>query len=104
MSEILRLAPAWLSGCALGFLFFGGLWLTISKGLTSNHPALWFLASLILRMGVVIGGFYFVSGGDWERLLTCLLGFLIARLVVSWITRPQERVEVGATREASHSP
>jgi hypothetical protein len=28
-----------------------------------------------------LAGFYAVSGGHWDRLLACLLGFVIARLL-----------------------
>ena len=48
MSETLILALAWLSGWALGAIFFGGLWWTVRKGLTSPHPALWFFSSMLL--------------------------------------------------------
>jgi len=50
-----------------------------------------------------LAGFYFVSGGHWERLLLCLLGFVIARVVVTWLTRL-----VGENRprvpEGNHAP
>ena len=45
------------------------------------------LASAVLRIGVALGGFYLVAGGDWARMLLCLLGFLLARLAVTWATR-----------------
>ena len=87
MNETLRLAPALATGLLLGAMFFGGLWWTIRKGVSSGRPALWFLGSLLLRICIVLAGFYFVSGGVWERLLTCLLGFVIARLLVMRLVR-----------------
>ncbi len=45
-------------------------------------PALWFIVSLLLRLGVILAGFYFVAHHHWSRLVMCLLGFLIARVVV----------------------
>ena len=68
-----------LAGGLLGVFFFGGLWWTVQKGVTSESPAVWFLGSLLLRTGVILAGFYFVSQGHWSRLVACLLGFLIAR-------------------------
>jgi F1F0 ATPase subunit 2 len=82
MSEIPALALALATGILLGVFFFGGLWWTVQKGVTSERPALWFLGSLLLRTGIILAGFYFVSQGHWSRLAMCLLGFLIARLVV----------------------
>ena len=57
----LHLVLAWLAGRLLGAIFFGGLWWTVRKGVSSNAPALWFFGSLLLRMSIVLAGFYFVS-------------------------------------------
>lgn len=77
-------------GVLLGLFFFGGLWWTIRKGLTSKSPALWFLGSIVVRTAVVVAGFYFVSGGAWERILACLLGFIVARFVIVRRQRSRE--------------
>ncbi len=87
MIEPAALLLALLAGLLLGTLFFGGLWWTIRRGISSEWTAVWFFCSLLLRTGIVVTGFYFVSHGDWRRLLTCLLGFLVARLVVMRLTR-----------------
>ena len=104
MNETLSLAPALVTGLLLGVMFFGGLWWTVRKGFSSKRPALWFFGSLLLRMSIALAGFYFVSGGHWERLLLCLLGFVVARLVVMWLTRPSGENQTSPTREASHAP
>ena len=82
MSDIPVLAAALLAGALLGAFFFGGLWWTVQKGISSERPALWFLGSLLLRTGVVLAGIYFVAQAHWSRLVACLLGFLIARIIV----------------------
>jgi F1F0 ATPase subunit 2 len=86
MSETMLLVLALLAGMMLAAIFFGGLWWTVLKGVASPRPALWFLVSLLLRTGMVVAGFYFVSGGDWKRLLACLFGFVIARLIIIRLT------------------
>jgi F1F0 ATPase subunit 2 len=83
MTETLTLVLAWVAGGALGAMFFGGLWWTVQKALSSTRPAFWLFGSLLLRMSLVLAGFYFVAGGLWQRLLACLLGFVIARLIVT---------------------
>jgi F1F0 ATPase subunit 2 len=95
MIETLTLLLAWLAGVLLGVVFFGGLWWTVRKGLSSTHPALWFLGSLILRTSMAVAGFCLVASGHWERLLVCLLGFIIARHIVARLTQSSE--------EASHA-
>ena len=79
-----------------GVLFFGGLWWTVCKGVASESPAAWFFGSLVLRMGIALGGFCLVGNGDWERLILCLAGFVVARLAVTRLTRPAP--------EASYAP
>ncbi len=79
--------PAWIigavaTGFALGAIYFGGLWLTVRGVPTMQQPALWFLVSFVLRMSVVLAGFYFVMGGRWERLVACMVGFLLVRMLL----------------------
>jgi F1F0 ATPase subunit 2 len=78
----LELAAALFAGALLGAFFFGGLWWTVRKGLTSSQPALFFLGSLLLRTFAVVIGFYFVSQGDWRRLAISLAGFVLARIAI----------------------
>jgi len=88
MNDPWILGLAVLAGLALGTIFFGGLWWTIRRGALSSRPALWFLGSALSRMGVTLAGFYFVGGGAWQRLVACLTGFLVARLLVTRLARP----------------
>ena len=90
MTELPLLSGTFLAGAMLGALFFLGLWWTVRKGLASNRPALWFFGSTLLRTGFVIVGFFYVSAGDWRRLFICLLGFFIARVLVTRFTRTIE--------------
>ena len=86
----------------LGAIFFGGLWWTVRKCVSSKQPGLWVLGSVLLRTGTVFVGFYLAARGHWERLLVCLLGFVIARLIVMRLTRAEERPYWA--QEASHAP
>lgn len=87
-SEVLVLFLTASVGLMLGGIFFGGLWWTVRNGINAKQPGLWFLGSIIVRMTIVMAGFYFVGGGQWDRLLSCLLGFIAARSIVVWLTRP----------------
>ena len=103
MNEALTLVLAWVAGGALGAIFFGGLWWTVRKGVSSKQPAFWFFGSLLLRTSIAMAGFYFIARSHWERLLVCLLGFVIARLIVTRLTRAGEKPTYLA-QEASHAP
>ena len=87
MNETLRMILIFIVGVALGLMFFGGLWLTVKKTVTSIKPASLILGSFIVRMVLVLTGFYFIGVGNWQRLLTALAGFIIARFLVLHFTR-----------------
>ena len=104
MNELLIGVLAWLAGLLLGAIFFGGLWLTVRKSVSSQRPALWLLPSLLLRMSITLAGFYFVSDGHWQRWLLCLLGFIMARLIVTRLTRTSGEDQTRSVTETSHAP
>ena len=93
-----------MAGVALGAIYFGGLWWTVRRGLASRRPALWLSGSLLLRAGMALAGFYFVGQGHWQRLVACLLGFVMARLAATWRMRPPEHKPSRGAGEASHAP
>ncbi len=100
MHEALTLVLVWTAGVLLGALFFGGLWWTVRKSISSGQPALWLLGSLLLRMSMALTGLYFVSDRHWERMLLCLLGFVMARPAVTWLTRNALEERTAAVQEA----
>ena len=97
MPEFVECGMAGLAGFGLGVVFFGGLWWTIKWAMASNRPALWLFTSAILRISIVVGGLYLVGGGHWQRLLACLVGLMIGRVSILWLTRTTPAVEPHAT-------
>ena len=87
MNEALILSGDLLAGVLLGVLFFGGLWWTIRMGPPSQWSGLVFSGSFLIRMAVAVAGFYFVSHGNWRKLVACLAGFLLARIAVTRLIR-----------------
>jgi F1F0 ATPase subunit 2 len=104
MNEPLVWALSALGGAALGAVFFGGLWWTVQKGVSSASPALWFLCSGLLRTAIVVAGFYFISAGAWQRLAAAFAGFVCARLLVIRLTRPALANPSQPIREIRHAP
>jgi F1F0 ATPase subunit 2 len=88
MNDILQIIGVFIAGFAIGTFFFGGLWFTIKKAVSSKIPALWFFGSFIVRVSITLLGFYYVAAGNLQSLLICTLGFVIARIVVSQVTKP----------------
>ncbi|ABB23928.1 MULTISPECIES: ATP synthase subunit I [Chlorobium/Pelodictyon group] len=87
-SEMLMgLLPDLLGGLLLGSLFFGGLWLTVRRGLASPRPWLWFGLSSLLRTMLVLAGFWWLAGNDWRGFLAALLGFTAAKVLAAVLSR-----------------
>lgn len=103
MNEGSTLFLSWAAGLGLGAMFFGGLWWTLRRCMASQRPALWFFASFLSRMSLILTGFYLVSGGHWDRLVACLVGCLMSRQLVAWLTRPPKQERTRAAQEASHA-
>lgn len=103
MNELQDLLAALLAGVVLGAIFFGGLWWTVRHCLDSKWAALWFLGSLLSRTTVVMLGFYFVMGDNWQHVIAGLLGFFIARLLLSRYTRVTLQRDP-LLQKASHAP
>lgn len=90
MNNILLMVLPFVAGTIIGLLFFGGLWLTVKKALASKIPALWISGSFLLRISITLIGFYYVSQGNWQKLLICLTGFVSARYLVTCFTKEKE--------------
>jgi F1F0 ATPase subunit 2 len=103
MNESLSLVLALVAGVLLGWIFFGALWWTVRKGFSSKRPALLLFCSLWLRTSIALAGFYLVAHGHWERLVVCLFGFIMARVLVTRLTRAAEKPTHFA-QVASHAP
>ncbi len=102
MNEIVLLILAFLAGLILGTLFFGGLWLTVKKAVSAKIPAIWFFGSLLFRVSITLVGFYYVGAGNWQRLLICALGFIVARYIVLHLTKSIEQKRIQLKKEVSH--
>lgn len=83
MSHPADLAAATGAGAALGAAFFLGLWWTVRKSLASRRPVLWIVCSWMARSGLVLLAIYMIGSGSWQRIVFCLLGFAIARALVT---------------------
>jgi F1F0 ATPase subunit 2 len=91
---LLTLIAAFTAGLALGAVYFTALLHTLHQLPSAKSPARLLLGSLILRMAVVMAGFYLIMGtGHWERLAAAMLGFIIIRKILTYRLGPQNAVE-----------
>jgi F1F0 ATPase subunit 2 len=84
--EEMWLLVALIAGMLLGLSYFGGLWFTIRRLPATGSPMFLILSSFLVRTGVSLLGFYLVMDHHWERLLVCMVGFVVIRsiLVQRW--------------------
>ena len=79
-SEMFGWILAALAGAALGFVFFRALQATVERLVTSTRPGALMLASLMLRIAIVLGGFYAIARlAGLGGLVAGLAGFLVLR-------------------------
>ncbi len=100
MNETGYMILAFIGGLLLGTFFFGGLWFTVKKAVTAKVPALWIFSSFFLRIGITLVGFYFIGAGNWQRLVICVVGFIVARFVVIHFTKSIDNKQILLKKEA----
>jgi F1F0 ATPase subunit 2 len=72
-----------LLGMGIGAVYFIALWKTVSHIPQAHHPVLLTFGSFLGRMIITIGIFTLIAiGGHWDRLLACLVGFILSRIVL----------------------
>lgn len=91
MNETMMIVVAGSIGLLLGLFFFGGLAWTIKIGLTAKMPGLVFAVSFAIRTMVTLAGFVLFSQGRWERIVSCLVGFVIIRMIILYNQRQKMR-------------
>jgi F1F0 ATPase subunit 2 len=102
MNDVLYMVLSFIAGLILGTLFFWGLWFTVKKMVDAKKPALLFLPSLFFRVSITLIGFYYVSLGNWQRLLICLLGFITARYIIIHRTKSGKIKQTQLKKEAGY--
>jgi F1F0 ATPase subunit 2 len=79
MSELLSAATGAIAGVLLGIIFFGGLWWTIRRALSSQAAGVWFACSYLLRFALLAAGLYVLAHDDAIRGLGAAFGLIAAR-------------------------
>ena len=91
VSLLLSVLTGSVAGVALGVMFFGGLWLTTQRLVTSPHPALLALLSLVGRMILLALGMLLVARLGAIPLIVAACGIVAARQLFI------HRIQVGST-------
>lgn len=81
------LVTTFAAGLVLGAVYLTALWLVVQRLSRSQHPGLWLLGSAVVRIGLLLAAWYGVSGGQWQGVLACLLGFILVRFAATRLVR-----------------
>lgn len=82
MINALKLLIVFAVGMLTGLFYFGTLWIIVRQLPRVKRPALLVIGSFFARNAVTVLVFYFIMGGRWERLIVCMLGFILSRIVI----------------------
>ncbi len=95
MVNIHELAVALFWGMFLSGIYFSALWLTLRRLTHSLRPAILLMVSLMVRLALLLTGFYLIlNGGHWDRLLAALFGFITVRTLLMRKLRPASNAQV----------
>ncbi len=97
MTDLLTLSLDFIAGLVLGAIFYGGLWWTVRR-LCVKAAGRWLVASFVVRASVALAGFYAVARGTGYGAAACLVGFFVARMVVTRLTRLRPEAKPAAAR------
>lgn len=73
---------AFLIGIVLGVLYFGGLYLSVERLNRVKHPSILMVLSFILRMGLLVVVFFYISKGGYKDILFALGGLILVRFIM----------------------
>jgi len=88
MNTIIWLTVYLIVGIILGLFYFGGLWFTVQNLNNRPHPFILLIASLFIRMAIVLTGLYLILQQGWIGLVMSLIGFITMRVVMILFLKP----------------
>jgi F1F0 ATPase subunit 2 len=74
------------AGVLIGVIFYGGLWWTVRR-IQAHATGLWLAGSFLVRSTIALAGFYVVARANGYAATACLSGFIVARFLVTHVTR-----------------
>lgn len=73
---------SFLIGLVLGIIYFGGLYYSTQKFNQVKRPALFMVLSFVIRMGILLIGFYYLTKIDYKNVLIGLVGVILIRIIM----------------------
>jgi len=80
---------AFIVGIILGIVFFGGLQWTIDRLMKVRYPTALVLVSMVIRMAILLLGFYLLKDGSYYNIPLALLGVVLVRVVMVSVAKKE---------------
>lgn len=80
-----------LSGLIMGLVFFGGLYWSVEKLPQTKNPALLMLASLLVRMAVLMTGFVLLFKRSVAEGMAALVGIVVVKFMLIAFTKRKDK-------------
>jgi|LSQX01.1.fsa_nt_gb F1F0 ATPase subunit 2 len=78
---------AFIMGIILGGVYFGGLYLSVQKINQVKRPGLLMSLSLVVRMVILIGAFFYLAKSGTRNILFALVGVILVRFVMIYLAK-----------------
>jgi F1F0 ATPase subunit 2 len=88
-TDLTGLVIAFAAGAAMGAGYFAGLWLTLCRMAKASSPYRLYGVSLLLRLTLLLGGFYLLAIRGYGGLLAAAVGFMVSRQL--WLISKRSR-------------
>lgn len=72
---------AFSAGAFIGVIYFASMRWTVARLVRARQPIIWLLGGATVRIALVLPLFYIVMAAEWQRMLACLVGFVVGRIV-----------------------
>jgi F1F0 ATPase subunit 2 len=82
MNKTYYIVFAFAVGIALGAFFSLNLWSSVQRMTDDKTPWYILYGGFMLRISIVLLGFYLVMDGHWERMIAALGGFVLMREIL----------------------
>jgi F1F0 ATPase subunit 2 len=97
MYSLSALLIPFVLGGLIGWAYFSGLWETVKRLPDAENAHRLVIFSFAARTLFVLGGFFVLADGQWERMTAALVGFYIVRVIlVRSLGRPPQTSPTGA--------
>ncbi|MRR35788.1 ATP synthase subunit I [bacterium] len=91
----LNIMFALICGMALGTFFTFNLWSSVKKMVDQKTPWHVLFLNFLLRLSVVLLGFYLIMDGSRARLIAAIIGFVIVKEILTRLVGSKDQVTQG---------